>query len=263
MICVFSGTGNSLYLADLLARSLGDRLVVYPSVAEAATGERVVWLFPVYSWGVPPIVIKWLDQFAPALEKSGDHYTVMTCGDDAGHAGRQWHRLLLKAGLKPKAETTMFMPNVYVMMPGFDVDSPEVEQEKIKAATEAVDSLARSIADGTMQGDTTFKGRFAGIKSSLIYPWFVRHAMSPKPFHATDACVGCGTCARLCPLHNITMRDGRPVWGDHCALCVRCYHTCPHGAVAYGKTTRGKGRYTAMLPVIARMGMPGVRQTED
>ena len=36
--------------------------------------------------------------------------------------------------------------------------------------------------------------------------------MSPRPFHASDACVGCGICARSCPTGNITMKGGRPAW---------------------------------------------------
>ena len=36
-----------------------------------------------------------------------------------------------------------------------------------------------------------------------------------------------------------------PHWGNRCAMCLRCYHSCPRNAVAYGKATAGKGRYMA------------------
>ena len=35
--------------------------------------------------------------------------------------------------------------------------------------------------------------------------------MSPKPFHATEACIGCKKCEKVCPVGNITVTD-RPVW---------------------------------------------------
>ncbi|MDE6288200.1 MAG: hypothetical protein K2M00_05400 [Muribaculaceae bacterium] len=58
MILVFSGTGNSLYVAELLASPscLDDRVVRFPESVQAKPGERVVWWLPVYSWGFPPVV---------------------------------------------------------------------------------------------------------------------------------------------------------------------------------------------------------------
>lgn len=250
MILVFSGTGNSMSVARQLADRLGDRVSVYPDVAEAAGGERVVWVFPVYSWGVPPVVKKWMDAAAPKLGASGRHYAVMTCGDDAGLAGRMWRRLAAGHGWTPAGEFTVIMPNTYVLMKGFDTDPVEIAEAKLAAAPAAVAKIAEAIGRGTDAGDNTVKGRFAWLKTAVIYPWFVRHAMSPRPFHPDGGCVGCGLCARSCPLGNIRMENRRPCWGDNCALCLRCYHVCPHRAVAYGKATRGKSRHTAMLGLL-------------
>ena len=64
MIFYFSGTGNSEYVAKQLAARLGDRLVkMGDAVAHAdydytlSEGERVGWVFPVYSWGPAPIAV--------------------------------------------------------------------------------------------------------------------------------------------------------------------------------------------------------------
>lgn len=246
MILVFSGTGNSMYVAQSLSRILGERVVTYPAVVQANDNERIIWCFPVYSWGVPPVVIRWIDACRSALTASGDHYAVMTCGDDAGLTARQWRRLI---GTKAHGAFTVIMPNIYVLMRGFDTDPAEVEDAKIAAAEQRIADIARAIETG-FSGDDVTRGRFAFIKSKIIYPGFVSHAMSPKPFHPTEGCVGCGICSRTCPLHNISMKDHRPCWGDNCAQCLRCYHICPHHAVAYGKATRGKGRYTAMLHLV-------------
>ena len=51
---------------------------------------------------------------------------------------------------------------------------------------------------------------------------------------ATDACIGCGKCVELCPLNNIRLENGKPVWGKHCTHCMACICYCPKEAIEYG-----------------------------
>lgn len=255
MILVFSGTGNSLFAAQHLAELLGDSApTVFPDrPTDVADVERVVWAFPVYSWGVPPVVVDWMRhvmQGCPALS-GAEHYAVMTCGDDTGLTARQWQRLIGECGGQARAAFSVQMPNTYVLMKGFDVDAPEVAEAKIAAAPARLADIAGRIRAHATTDDCV-RGSFAWVKSAIIYPWFVRHAMSPRPFHASDACVGCGLCARSCPMANITMTEQhRPAWADRCAMCLRCYHICPHRAVQYGRATAGKSRYSNLISLTA------------
>ena len=232
-------------LGDEVLELCGDTLLS-PSSIDFRNQERVIWAFPVYSWGVPPVVARFIERVDLTGIGNRYHFMVATCGDDAGLTHRQWRKLLSKRGWDGVAAFTVIMPNTYTLMNGFDVDSVEVAAAKLAAAPAAVDSIAASIVKG-VRGDKVVKGRFAWIKTRVIYPWFVRHAMSPRPFHATESCTGCGLCSRFCPLNNITMSDGTPCWGDNCALCLRCYHSCPTRAVAYGKATHGKGQYLCQV----------------
>ncbi|WP_408610337.1 EFR1 family ferrodoxin [Lacrimispora sphenoides] len=52
--------------------------------------------------------------------------------------------------------------------------------------------------------------------------------------------LSCGKCAELCPLNNIILTDGKPVWGNHCTHCMACLHRCPTEAIEYKKKTQGK-----------------------
>ena len=53
-----------------------------------------------------------------------------------------------------------------------------------------------------------------------------------------------GKCAEVCPLQNIKLKDGKPVWGGNCTHCMACISYCPTEAIEYGKKSLGQVRYT-------------------
>ena len=48
---------------------------------------------------------------------------------------------------------------------------------------------------------------------------------------------------RRCPLNNITLQNGKPVWGQDCTHCMACICYCPTEAIEYSKKSLGKPRY--------------------
>ena len=246
MILLFSGTGNSLHVANQIAGPLGERIVRLPlkdDTVDLSGDNRVIWVFPVYSWGVPPVVLKQLRKINIKGAEKAVHHCVMTCGDDVGQTDRMWRTAIANRGWESASVFSVQMPNTYVLMKGFDVDSPELAAEKIEKSVPRCKEIAGWIDRNPTDVHTdVVRGGFAWIKTKIIYPYFVKFEMSPKPFHSTEACVGCGSCSRICPLNNIEMKDRRPQWGTDCALCLGCYHVCPYHAVAYGNATKNKGR---------------------
>jgi ferredoxin len=224
----FSGNGNSAAVAAELERLL------------PADFADHVWVMPVYAWGVPPVLVRHIS----GLDLSGSvHHMVCTYGDEAGNIHLQWQRLIAERGGTVGGIFSVQMPNTYVCLPFFNIDSPELQCRKLHVATERVAHIAERLAAGSREVDI-YRGPLPGFKSKVIYPWFFNHLMRAAKFHACRQCVGCGICAKQCPRTNITMLpDGTPAWGTDCAFCLRCYHGCPQHAVAYGRQTQKKGQY--------------------
>ena len=81
-----------------------------------------------------------------------------------------------------------------------------------------------------------------------LYRWF-----SPHPVIRTLSCVGCGECARSCPVHTIELtknKDGKKkahIKPDACIRCFCCQELCPYNSVDIKKNP--------LMKLIARMGL--------
>ncbi len=246
MIYYYSGCGNSRWVAGELAGRLGESLTFIPQAMRAGEydvpdAERTLGLvFPVYAWGVPAIVREFVRKMriSHPLEYV---YMVCTCGDEAGYVYNHTRRLLGRKGLSLDYARSLIMPNTFLNMPGFHLDGRQLEQEKQERAKADIAGVASEIASHTHKKDILI-GSMPFLKSYLIKPLFDA-CISDKRFYATDACVSCGTCVKVCPVENVSLPDGRPEWHHQCLNCMACYHRCPKNAIQIGKYTQGKGQY--------------------
>ena len=249
MIFYFSGTGNSRWIARQLSKEQNEDLVFIPDALRDGTlefclreDEKVGFVFPVYSWAPPEIVLRFIRQLS--LKGYQQHYLffVCSCGDDTGLTQQVFAKAVKDKGWECSSGFSVTMPNNYVLLPGFDVDSKELERKKL---VEAIPALARinTLIGREERMFSCNEGSFPFLKTRVINPLFNRYQMSPKHFYATDACVACKRCEKSCPMNNITIEGGKPVWGKNCTSCLACYHICPQQAVQYGKRTKDKGHY--------------------
>ena len=253
-IYYFSGTGSSLRVARQLASAMGTDLVPMaeavaqgPAPKRPAVAERqcVGLVFPVYAWGLP-LVVKRCLRLLPPPDASAYVWAVMTCGDDVGRTDRELRRLLCACGW-PEVEAvySVRMPNTYVCLPGFDVDSPEVARRKREEAERRVAEVIMPALQQRRRGLTdVVPGAWPWLKSHVLRPLFNWCLTNPAHF-AVDKkqCNRCGACSRTCPLGAVRPdAEGYPSWERHCTHCLACYHVCRRHAVSYGPFTRGKGQ---------------------
>lgn len=267
MIFYFTGTGNSLWVADYTAKAFSDKLI---GIADFFNGdhitspeftvngnERIGFVFPVHAWGIPPLVSKFIKHLQLNAYNAQLIYGIFTCGDECGYTKEMFVKLMNEKGWDCHHTYSVQMPNTYIVFPGFDVDSKELETSKIEKAKLLLPTIIKAISDNKPI-DEYKKGSLSFLKSRIIYPQFVKHAMSSRPFYTTDACTSCGNCTKSCPTKNISMKDGRPVWDNHCVQCLSCIHRCPVRAIEYGKVTKNKGRYYLKNPAGITMNFPNL-----
>ena len=248
MIFYFSGCGNSRHVAETLAAKLNDTLTFIPEATRnnqydytLTDGERLGFVFPVYSWAPPRLVLDFVKRLQLA-DKPEYVYFACTCGDQCGQTEKIFRKALQEKNWELSACFSLIMPETYIAFTGFKLDTEENAKKKI-ADTDA--TLAKNIP--RLINKEHFSeikvGGLAWLKSHVINASFNKFATDDRPYHSTEACVHCGKCAEICPLQDITLEDGRPKWNGHCTMCMACYHHCPVNAIQYGKATEGKGQY--------------------
>lgn len=234
MIFYFSGTGNSKWVAEELAKRINDQAVDMMNTDEVdLTKEEVIGIiFPIYAWSPAEPAIT----FAKKLHtKEKFTFGIGTCADEAGLAMAQ-----IQKHVALNSTYSIKMPNNYII--ASDVESDEVIKGKLKEAKAQLDLIAEEIKT-RKEVHRAHKGKMAKLKSSVISFGFNKFARTTKPFKVTDACISCSQCASTCPAQTIQMVEGKPSWQEKCYQCLKCVHTCPTQAIEYGKGTVGRQRY--------------------
>lgn len=248
VIYYFTGTGNSLAAAKKIATVLGDcELVPIAPLAGTAgnivpSAGRVGIVCPVYDAGLPVIVA----EFAGLLNLAGTRYIfgVVTLGGTGGTAALRQ----LSCTLNQKNHRTLNAA-FDVKMPG---NFPPVHRPPEGAEREAILAAADKCLDGIA---TRIKNNEEVPPGFSLFAWLMHAATyrffsgairdGDSKFSVSDACTSCGTCAAVCPVKNIKMEQGRPVWQHRCECCCACLHFCPTRAIDLHsmRGTKGRGRY--------------------
>lgn len=252
MVIYFSGTGNSRYVAEGIALRTNDKLInanEYIRAGKSAdftSDAPFVFVSPTYAWRIPRIFSDFIEN--GTFKGNATAYFVMTCGTDIGNADKYLKELSAKKSLQYMGVKMVQMPENYVAV--YDVTDKAESKLLISQSDKAAKMIAESITSGKALPLDNI-GILAKLKSRQINPIFYSLVVNAKGFYVTDKCIGCGKCEELCPLNNIKIIDGKPVYRKNCTHCMACICACPTEAIEYNKHTIGKPRYyNTKVPVI-------------
>lgn len=249
-IYYFSGTGNSLRIADSLSQQLSG-CIALPVVAEfpAAAKERlsgtIGFVFPVHAFSLPTIVTAFLERLE--FEKDAYVFAIATRMGSSCRAFENMDAILQKKGVQLSASWFLNMPNNYLtLLPLSDA------QEAAKLNAEAEEKLP-DIAE-IVRARQIFSERdphYSFFEKNMMFPILsglynsTNYFGMENKFHTDEKCNGCGLCARVCPSFKITMSAGKPVWQRdvRCYHCLACIHYCPQKAIQINNATKKAGRY--------------------
>lgn len=229
-----SGTGNTRHCVEKMVPLLDKTGETIPMEDPDAgklisRHERILLGYPIQYSNIPVMVRDFFTSHS-SLWNGKQVFCLVTMGLFSGDGAGCAARLLKGCGAE-------VLGGLHLKMPDSICDekllkrSTEENWALIKAADDKIDRWAERIKAGEWprEGLHTYH-RLAGFLGQRL--WFSGKTRDySDKLNISEACVGCGLCAGLCPMGNLSIQGRKAVAGGRCTMCYRCLNSCPKKAI--------------------------------
>lgn len=237
IIFYFTGTGNSFKTAKDIAAELQNCDVVSMREPYQLVGnyERIGFVFPSYSLSPPPHVKAFVQSLSNIKETTAYTFVVATYGNSAANCFAPIDKILKETGMALQYGASLRMVLNYIIMGDMEADPSSKLAESEKALQPIIQDIKEKKTN-QIPKNNPIMNRVSRIYTSTL-------PNKDKGFVVSDTCISCESCAKMCPVKNIEMLDGKPIFLHHCAQCMACIQWCPKKAINYKDKTENRRRY--------------------
>ncbi|SRR6056297_526804 len=252
-IYYFSGAGNSLAVAKKLSQDLDAKLLPMKMLrgkngasdddaqllGEGALGNSILGIvFPVHGGRPPKYVVEALTNLGNI--QNTYLFAVCTYGISPGRALHRVAALLNARGGQLSAGFAVGMPQSGIGSKRIGEARMQYLWSTGREKTAEVSRYLQAQKSGVIESQSAYGPMLKKENLKMVPSVFkmlgkmIRYGTKALTQIEDENCIGCGTCASICPVDNIRMQNEHPVWLDHCVGCFGCYHWCPQRAVSFG-----------------------------
>jgi ferredoxin len=274
-IYYFTGTGNSLFIANQIAENIDGKLISIASVVRRehiTTNAQIIGIvFPVYyasnlSSGIPLIV----ERFLYKLEGIGSKYIFAVCThsgmpgttlekvskicksrggelaggftvltyNDASSLGEKLKKIIFRKESISEKTIKIQKKHQKILKKWKEKLSyiSKYIENKAKGELETRKNITKLIFAPILYLliKPAFKSRYQKLSNTTNLSFKKMIPLADRSFNIDENCSGCGICVKICPVNNIKLINGIPIWQNHCENCFACFAWCPNKSI-YGE----------------------------
>ena len=260
-IYYFTGTGNSMRAARIIAEKLGDTEIISmrtdPKEESARDCDVVGFVFPVYHWTMPAYAAAYVESLE--INPKAYVFAVAMPSFVCGIACETLANILKKKHIKLAYGNLVYsVANYAIVYPPF----PPAKL-RVPATEKKLKAIAEDIKAHKLRAYPRASKFIRRRREKVMTPYLELQKYADNPFTISDACVSCGLCSRVCPCSNIELVEGKPTFRHHCANCMACVVSCPKRAIGYeikGEDRKLLDASSSKTPIVKIMGLPKNRK---
>lgn len=235
-VIFFSGTGCTAHVAGVFKREIearGHTVQVHELRHDTSRPngpyDRLILCFAVHAANAPHPVMQWAARLHPVKEVPAAVISVSGGGEVTPNLACRVaiKRRLRCKGFRIQYEKMLTMPSNWIV-----ATKPALAARLLEVLPGKTARIIEEFLSGTVRKNCPGPGNRLLSLFGKLETFGAR--FFGERIRVNEICTGCGLCVRRCPVGNITLKNGRPVFGKDCIMCLNCIYSCPRQALHPG-----------------------------